>query len=64
MPLKFRELLARLQADGWVQIGQKGSHQQFRHALKPGRVTVSGKPGDDVPHGLHKSILRQAGLKR
>lgn len=64
MPPKVREILAMLGDDGWAQVGQKGSHRQFKHPRKPGRVTVTGKPSDDVPAGLLKSILRQAGLKR
>jgi predicted RNA binding protein YcfA (HicA-like mRNA interferase family) len=52
-----------LHEDGWRQISQKGSHRQFTHPTKPGRVTVSGHRGDDVQHDLLKSILRQAGLK-
>ena len=63
MPPKVRDMLVRLREDGWVQISQKGSHRQFRHPEKPGRVTVNGHPGDDLQHDLRKSILRQAGLK-
>jgi predicted RNA binding protein YcfA (HicA-like mRNA interferase family) len=64
MPPKVREILSRLHDDGWYQVGQAGSHRQLKHPSKPGRVTVTGKPSDDVPAGLLKSILRQAGLKR
>jgi predicted RNA binding protein YcfA (HicA-like mRNA interferase family) len=64
MPPKARDLLTLLREDGWVQVGQKGSHRQFRHPTKPGRVTVNGHRGDDVQQDLLKSILRQAGLKR
>lgn len=64
MPPKIRDILALLRDDGWYPVGQKGSHLQLKHPEKPGRVTVAGKPGDDVPAGLLKSILRQAGLKR
>lgn len=64
MPLKVREILELLRKDGWVQVSQKGSHRQFRHPVKPGRVTVNGHPGDDLQQNLHRSILRQAGLKR
>ena len=41
----------------------RGSHRQFKHPSKPGTVTVSGKPGIDVPHGTLNSIMKQAGLK-
>ncbi len=64
MPPKIRDVLAMLHADGWYLVGQRGSHRQLKHLQKPGRVTVAGKPGDDVPAGLLKSILRQAGQKR
>jgi predicted RNA binding protein YcfA (HicA-like mRNA interferase family) len=64
MPPKVRELLTLLKRDGWVQVSQNGSHRQLKHASKPGRVTVNGHPGDDLPHDLHKSILRQAGLRK
>lgn len=64
MPPKVREILELLRRDGWVQVGQKGSHRQFRHPSKPGRVTVNGHLGDDLQHDLHESILRQAGLRK
>ena len=64
MPLQVSEILNLLRRDGWVQVAQRGSHRQFVHPIKPGRVTVSGKPSKDLPHAIHKSILIQAGLKR
>jgi predicted RNA binding protein YcfA (HicA-like mRNA interferase family) len=60
--MKVRDVIRRLRNDGWVQVSQKGSHRQFRHATKPGKVTVPGNPSDDLPLGTYKSILRQAGL--
>ena len=64
MPLKVQELLARLEADGWYQVRQKGSHRQLHHPTKPGTVTVAGKLSVDVPQGTLNSILKQAGLKK
>ncbi len=64
MPPKFRDILEWLKLDGWIEVTQKGSHRQFKQPAKPGRVTVPGKPGDDVPAGTLNSILKQAGLKR
>jgi predicted RNA binding protein YcfA (HicA-like mRNA interferase family) len=64
MPTKIEEQLARLEADGWVQVRQKGSHRQFHHPSKPGTVTVSGKGSVEVPPGTLNSILKQAGLKK
>ena len=61
--MKVREILKLLAAHGWYQVATKGSHRQFKHATKPGRVTVSGKPRDDLAQGTLNSILRQSGLK-
>ena len=44
-------------------VAQKGSHRQFKHPTKPGRVTIAGHPKDDLAPGTLNSILRQAGLK-
>jgi predicted RNA binding protein YcfA (HicA-like mRNA interferase family) len=63
MPTKVRDLIALLQADGWQQVRQKGSHRQFRHAYKPGTVTVAGSPNIDMPPGTLNSVMKQAGLK-
>ena len=52
-----------LEADGWALVITQGSHRQFKHATKPGRVTVSGNLGDDMPKGTFGSVKRQAGLK-
>jgi len=48
MPPKIRDVLKQLQDAGWQQVQQTGSHRQFKHPVPPGRVTVAGKPGDDV----------------
>jgi predicted RNA binding protein YcfA (HicA-like mRNA interferase family) len=61
--VKVAEILRLLQQDGWVQVAQRGSHRQFKHASKSGRVTVPGKPSDDLAPGTQNSILKQAGLK-
>ena len=52
-----------LEEDGWVLVATRGSHRQFKHAIKAGRVTVAGKPSDDLAPGTLNSILKQAGLK-
>ena len=52
-----------LEADGWRQERQRGSHRIFRHPTKPGSVTVAGKGNADIPPGTLGSIRRQAGLK-
>ena len=62
MPLKVGEIIRMIEADGWVNIRARGSHRQYRHPKKPGLVTVAGKPSRDLPPGLERSILKQAGL--
>lgn len=44
-------------------VATKGSHRQFKHPSKPGRLTVAGKPSDDLAPGTMNSIMKQAGLK-
>ncbi|MBI3344832.1 MAG: type II toxin-antitoxin system HicA family toxin [Gammaproteobacteria bacterium] len=62
--MKVRDALKRLNEYGWYLAVTEGSHRQFKHPTKLGRVTVPGKPGDDLPPGTLNSILRQAGLKK
>ncbi len=61
--MKYRDLTKRIERDGWYLVHTVGSHSQYKHPIKPGRVTIAGKPGKDVPEGTRKSILRQAGLE-
>jgi predicted RNA binding protein YcfA (HicA-like mRNA interferase family) len=60
---KIRDILKMLEEDGWYIVATRGSHRQFKHRSKPGRVTVAGKPSDDLAAGTLNSILKQAGLK-
>lgn len=57
-----REVIKLLEADGWYLVSTKGSHHQFKHPTKPGRVTVKD-PDKDIPLPTLKSIERQSGLK-
>ena len=61
--MKVRTVLRMLRQDGWNEVARRGSHRQFNHPTKSGRVTVSGKPSDDLAPGTLNSILKQAGLK-
>jgi predicted RNA binding protein YcfA (HicA-like mRNA interferase family) len=62
--VKVRELIALIEADGWVQVRVTGSHRQFHHPTKLGTVTIAGSAGTDVPAGTLNSVLKQAGLKK
>jgi len=60
-PPKVSEILERLKQDGWEFRTQKGSHRQFTHPTKPGKVTINGKPGEHVSRRDWSSIQKQAG---
>lgn len=57
-----RTVVQKLKCAGWYEVNQDGSHKQFKHLEKPGRVTVP-HPKRDIPLGTLKSIEKQAGLK-
>ncbi len=61
--MKVRDVLKTLIKDGWILRSQEGSHKQFIHPTKPGKVTVVGHPSDEAAPGTLKSIMKQAGLK-
>jgi predicted RNA binding protein YcfA (HicA-like mRNA interferase family) len=61
--MKVHEVMARLEADGWYLARTRGSHRQLKHPVKPGTVTIAGKPSLDVPPGTLRSILKQAGVR-
>ena len=60
--MKVGEVIKLIEDDGWVLSRTRGSHRQYKHPTKPGLVTIPGKRSKDLPVGLQRSILRQAGL--
>ena len=58
---KVKEVIKMLEADGWRLVATKGSHRQFKHPEKKGRVTVNGKSSNDLNQFLLNSIWKQAG---
>jgi predicted RNA binding protein YcfA (HicA-like mRNA interferase family) len=60
--VKTGRILKMLADDGWYIVHQRGSHRQFRHPVKKGKVTVNGKPSDDTWGAELKSIEKQSGL--
>ncbi len=61
--MKVRDVLRLIEEDGWYLVATRGSHRQYKHPVKPGRVTIAGAPGHDVAPGTLQSILKQARLK-
>ena len=58
-----REAIRLIEDDGWYLVATRGSHRQYKHPTKPGRVTIAGKPSDDLAPGTRNSIMKQAQLK-
>ena len=61
--MKVKEIIRLIEDDEWVQVTQRGSHRQYKHPTKSGKVTVNGKLSDDLTRFLENSVLKQAGLK-
>lgn len=61
--IKVRALLRMLKDDGWELKATRGDHRQFKHPVKSGKVTIAGKPNDDVDGLVLQSIFKQAGWK-
>jgi predicted RNA binding protein YcfA (HicA-like mRNA interferase family) len=61
--MKVREVIRLIERDGWYHVGTRGSHRQFKHGKKVGRVTVPGNLGEELAPGTLNSVLKQAGLK-
>jgi predicted RNA binding protein YcfA (HicA-like mRNA interferase family) len=57
-------MIKMVERDGWRWIITEGSHRQFKHPSKPGRVTIAGYPSEEMPPKTLNSVLRQAGLKK
>ncbi|MCH8870528.1 MAG: type II toxin-antitoxin system HicA family toxin [Chloroflexi bacterium] len=60
--MKIRDVLRLIEDDGWYLVRTRGSHRQFKHPSKSGRVTIAGQPGHDIAPGTLNSILKQAQL--
>jgi predicted RNA binding protein YcfA (HicA-like mRNA interferase family) len=61
--MKVRDIIRLIEADGWFLVATRGSHRQYKHPSKPGRVTVAGAMSDEMAPGTLGSVLKQAGLK-
>ena len=62
--MKIRDIIKKIESDGWFQIAMTGSHRQYKHPAKPGRVTIAGHPNHDLAPGTLNSVLKQAQLKK
>jgi len=61
--VKVRDIIKLIERDGWYLVAMKGSHRQYKHTTKFGRVTIAGHPNDDLAPGTLNSIFKQARIK-
>ncbi len=61
--MKVKDCIKMIEADGWYLVATRGSHRQYKHPSKSGRITIAGHPADDLAPGTLNSVLKQAGLK-
>lgn len=62
--MNIRDLIKLIEEDGWYLVATKGSHRQYKHASKTGRVTIAGHPADDLAPGTLNSVLKQARIAK
>lgn len=61
--MKIKDIIKLIEDDGWYLVATRGSHRQYKHADKSGRVTIAGKLSDDIAPGTLNSIMKQSQLK-
>jgi len=62
--MKIRDVIKLIEDDGWYLVVTKGSHRQYKHPTKPGRVTIAGHPADDLAPGTLNSVFKQAQVQK
>jgi predicted RNA binding protein YcfA (HicA-like mRNA interferase family) len=62
--MKVRDVIKMIEKDGWRLKRTSGSHRQFVHPWKPGKVMVAGHPGKDMHPDTFRAILRQGGIQK
>ena len=62
--MKVRDIIKLIEDDGWYLVVTKGSHRQYKHPSKPGRVTIAGHPSHDLAPGTQSSIFKQAQVEK
>jgi predicted RNA binding protein YcfA (HicA-like mRNA interferase family) len=61
--VKVRDIIKMIEDDGWYLVATRGSHRQYKHPVKKGRVTIAGSMNHDIAPGTLNSILKQAAIK-
>jgi predicted RNA binding protein YcfA (HicA-like mRNA interferase family) len=63
MPIKVKDMIRRIEADGWYYVGSSGGHRQYKHPVKKGKVTIPGKASADIPHRHREQHPEAGGVK-
>ena len=61
--MKIRDIIRAIEEEGWRLVVMEGSHRQYKHPEKKGRVMIAGHPSKDLDPKTQSSILKQARLK-
>jgi predicted RNA binding protein YcfA (HicA-like mRNA interferase family) len=61
--MKVRDAITLVEALGWFQVRQRGSHRIFQHPTRPGIVVIAGKPSAELKPGTWSEVQKQAGLR-
>jgi len=62
--MKVRDVIRLVEQDGWYLVVTEGSHRQYKHPMKSGRVTIAGLPNIDLAPGTLNSIFKQAQIRK
>jgi predicted RNA binding protein YcfA (HicA-like mRNA interferase family) len=62
--MKVRDIIKMIEKDGWFLVDIEGDHRQYKHPQKRGKVTIAGRPSDEMPPGTLISVYKQAQIKR
>ena len=62
--MKIRDVIRLIEDDGWYLVATKGSHRQYKHTKKVGRVTIAGHLNDDLAPGTLNSVFKQAQIRK
>ncbi len=62
--MKVKDVIKKVEQDGWLYSRTRGDHHVYHHPTKPGIVVIAGKLSDEMPVGTYQNVMRQAGLPK
>ena len=61
--MKVRDVIRMVERDGWYHVKTRGSHRQYKHPVKRGKVTIAGHPSIEMAPGTFRGIMKQAQMR-